>query len=73
MDKATYIKMIKDKKIGGTEREVQILQVDLQKNNAMVKVLMDSKEMHFNSYFILTKSKKGMWQVISDVPIIEKI
>lgn len=70
-DKATYLKMIKAKKIGGDPRTFEIVGVQLNGKNAIVNVIMESSKTRFNSFFMLVKNADGNWQLLSDFPTIE--
>ena len=72
MDKAVYLQLIRDKKIGGDEREVFILSVDVVKNNATVKAIFEGNALRFTTFISLVKTADGKWQVIGDLPDIEK-
>lgn len=54
MDKVLYLQLIRDKKIGGDTREVQLLQVDVVKNIATVP-----KERGTNTIDKMIVSKSG--------------
>ncbi|MFN7119250.1 MAG: nuclear transport factor 2 family protein [Saprospiraceae bacterium] len=71
LDKTTYLQLLKDKKIGGEERTVTIATVDVNGNNAFVKVKMEGKKMTFVSYLLLAKSEGGDWKIVADMPAIE--
>jgi len=72
MDKATYLQSIRDKKIGGDTREVHLLQVDMSNNIATVKAIFEGKKLRFITYVSLVKLANGTWQVVDDMPDIEK-
>lgn len=73
MDKAAYLQLIKDKKIGGDKRGVYILSVDVVNNNATVKARFEGKALRFTTFLSLVKNTDGGWQVIGDMPDIEKV
>ena len=73
MDKATYLQLIKDGKIGGDQRTVHILQLEVVENNATVRAILAGKAMHFTTFLSLVKNADGKWQVISDFPHIQQV
>ncbi len=73
MDKALYLQLIADKKIGGDTREVFILQTDIEGNTAFVKAILNGKVLRFTTLVSLVKLPDGTWQIISDMPEIEKV
>jgi ketosteroid isomerase-like protein len=72
LTKAAYIKMMEDGKLGGDDRTVQILSVDITQNNAAVKVALKGKALTFQSYYHLVKNGAGQWQIINDLPFASK-
>jgi hypothetical protein len=70
--KSTYLKMMEDGKLGGDNRTVQILSVDITQNNAAVKVTLKGKALTFQSYYHLVKNVAGQWQLINDLPFASK-
>ncbi len=72
MDKATYLQLMRDKKIGGDNREVHILQVDVMNNVAQVRAIFQGKVLRFNTYISLVKLENGNWQIVGDMPDISK-
>jgi hypothetical protein len=72
LTKAAYIKMMEDGKLGGDDRTVQILSVDITQNNAAVKVALKGKALTFQSYYHLVKNVAGQWQIINDLPFASK-
>ncbi|MEL7226572.1 MAG: nuclear transport factor 2 family protein [Cyanobacteria bacterium J06576_12] len=73
MDKAVYLQLIEAGKIGGDERSVHILQLEVVGNNASVRAVLDGKAMHFTTFMSLVKNTDGSWQVIGDFPHIQKV
>ena len=73
MTKDTYLSLIKEEKIGGDDRKVNILKVDVVNHNAYVKAELHGKEYKFTTYILLAERPKGNWQVVSDMPFIEKV
>ena len=73
MDKAVYLQLIKDRKIGGDQRDVHILQMEVVGNNATVRAILAGKAMHFTTFISLVKNVDGSWQVIGDFPHIQQV
>lgn len=73
MSKELYLQLIKDKKIGGDERQLYILEMEVVGNNATVKAVMEGKVLQFTTFLSLVKSPKGDWTIIGDFPHIEKV
>ncbi|MEO1257208.1 MAG: nuclear transport factor 2 family protein [Bacteroidota bacterium] len=73
MNKATYLQLVRDKKIGGDERQVFLLSVDVVNNNASVKAIFEGKQLRFTTFISLIKSEEGKWLVVGDMPDIEEV
>jgi hypothetical protein len=73
MDKALYLQLIRDKKIGGDKRTVHLIDVDVVNNIATVKALFQGKELKFTTFVSLLKLPDGTWQIVGDMPNIEKV
>lgn len=73
MDKALYLQLIRDKKIGGDKREVHLLHTEISNNIATVKAIFQGKMLRFTTYISLVKMENGTWQIIGDLPDIEKL
>ena len=71
MDRASYVGMLKEGKIGGDSREVEVLSIDVHGNNAMAKVSLTGKELTFTTYLLLVKNAEGEWKIAQDVPEIK--
>jgi hypothetical protein len=72
MDKATYLQLIRERKIGGDTREVHLLSVDIVNQNATVKAVFEGKALRFVTFISLVRTPEGQWQVIGDMPDISK-
>jgi len=70
-DKSSYLDLLKNEIIGGDQREIKILSVDLEGQNAVVKAKFTGKELIFITFIQLVKNNKNQWKIISDLPIIE--
>jgi len=72
MDKALYLDLMKQGKIGGDERNVTIESIHFEGKNALVKATFEGKELMFYTFIQLVQETTGDWKVISDMPNIEK-
>lgn len=72
LDKASYLAMLKAKKIGGDKRSIAIQTVDINDLNAMVKVQLKGAKATFTTYLLLAKGSDQMWRIISDMPTMEQ-
>lgn len=73
MNKAVYVQLIRDKKMGGDKRTIDFVSVDVVNKNASVKVLLKGKTMIFESHLHLIKIADGRWRLINDLPFATKI
>ena len=73
MDKSLYLQLLKDKKIGGSKRDVTILTMNITNNNAAVKAQLVGKNLLFTTYLLLVKNEEGDWKIVNDMPFIEKV
>jgi Putative lumazine-binding len=71
MDKATYLKMIADKKIGGTPRQSKILNTVVTENVATVEVTSSSAKADFHSFLSFIKEPDGKWRLVNDTPFVK--
>lgn len=71
LDKSTYLNKIRNKEFGGEKRTVKIQQVLLNGNTATAKVLFQGQKMTFSSLLGLVKNKDGVWQIVTDMPVIQ--
>jgi hypothetical protein len=73
MDKPTYLQMIREKKLGGDTREVTVLHIEMGAKVATVKAVFQGKMMKFTTFISLVKLESGAWQIIGDMPEVEKV
>lgn len=71
MDKALYLDLLKQGKIGGDERKIMIESIHFEGNNAFVKATLDGKKSVFHTFIQLVEEVSGEWKIISDMPNIE--
>jgi hypothetical protein len=71
MDKATYLKLITDKKIGGVARLTKIVQVAVTENIAAVELMTSSPQAEIQSFLHFIKEPDGKWRLVSDLPFMK--
>lgn len=70
MNKAMYLKMIEDGKLGGEERKLEILEINEFKNNASCIVRFTGSKARFQTFLQLAKDVKGNWTIVNDLPAL---
>ena len=68
LDKATYVQLMRDKKIGGDKRTVKILHTEVEQNTAVVKAVLTGQTLKFTTFLSLVRLPEGGWQIVSDMP-----
>lgn len=71
MDKATYLNMLGEKKLGGDKAVVKTESINVNGNNAVVNTVFKSDKMSMRLYLLLAKDVSGIWKIVSDLPTIE--
>lgn len=69
--KEVYLQMMKDKKIGGTNYDINFNDIKISGHTAIVDILYVSEttsDMH--KYLILIQDENNQWKVVSDIPIV---
>lgn len=69
--KETYLQMMKEKKVGGTNYNINVKDIKIYEHTAIVDVLYISKttsDMH--KYLVLIQDENNEWKVVSDIPIV---
>jgi len=72
-NKETYLSLLETKKIGGDNRTVVINSINIQGANAYVHATFKGEKLIFNTYLLLVENEDGAWQIINDMPVIEKV
>lgn len=72
MDKAMYLDLLEKEVIGGDQRFVTILSMDVEERNAVVKAKLVGKDLSFITFIQLIKDIDGKWRIMSDMPLIVK-
>jgi hypothetical protein len=70
LSKSDYMKMLGERKLGGTELRSQIILVDLGESSASVKVRISGRFEWAELYVHLYKNDLGAWQVLHVLPYI---
>ena len=70
LTKETYLGMLKEGKIGGDKRIVDIKSVDVQNHIAVAKATLTGAKVTFTSFYQFVKDPKGEWQLIGDMPLL---
>jgi hypothetical protein len=68
IDRSLYLQLIKEGKLGGDQRTVEIGYVHIVENNATARVKIKGKALTFQSLYHLVKTETGTWQLIEDLP-----
>lgn len=72
LSKTDYMKMLGDRKLGGTELRSQILSVDLGETSASVKVRISGNSEWTELFVHLCKNDLGSWQILHVLPYIHQ-
>jgi Domain of unknown function (DUF4440) len=67
-DKALYLQLLRDKKIGGLPRTVKFKAVTVLGANAAVTVQLQSSALRFDSLLQLIQGADGKWRLVADLP-----
>lgn len=71
ISKETYLQMMKDQKIGGTNYKINFNDVKVSGHTAIVDLLYisdESSDMH--KFLVFVQDENNQWKVVSDIPII---
>lgn len=67
-DKATYLQLLRDKKLGGLPRTLKFKAVTVYGANASVTLEMQSSALRFESFIQLIQGADGNWRLVADLP-----
>ncbi len=70
-NKAAYLGMIAEGKIGGVPRSFELLSLVIVGNQAFAQVEMVSSEYEFTNLCLLVKTEAGDWLLLEDVPSVK--
>lgn len=65
--RANYLALIQEGKIGGKPRTVSLHSADVWNNTAIVRLEMESAELHFSSTLSLFYALETGWQIVHDL------
>lgn len=65
--RANYLALVQEGKIGGKPRKVSLQSADVWNNTAIVRVEMESAELHFSSTLSLFYAPETGWQLVHDL------
>ncbi|UBM59489.1 nuclear transport factor 2 family protein [Marinilongibacter aquaticus] len=71
ISKESYLQMMKDEKVGGTNYNVNFKDIKVSGHTAIVDVLYSSEtssDMH--KFLVLIQDENNNWKVVSDIPIV---
>jgi len=71
LPKTVYSKMMGDKNIGGSAYEVEFQHVHVDGHTATVIASFKGEKANMDLTLLLTQSKTGAWQIVTDLPIIK--
>lgn len=71
LDRATYIALIQDKKMGGLERSFDLISFKTFGHTASAEMHMESDELIFNNFLSLIQDKTGKWWVLADAAVAQ--
>jgi hypothetical protein len=72
-DKALYLELLRDKKIGGLPRTLKFKSVVVLGANAHVQLEMLSSALRFDSFIQLVQGADGKWRLLADLPHVTKL
>lgn len=72
MPKDQYLTLIREGKLGGDSRTIEILSLEVVNNNAAAHVRLKGKSMIFDTFYHLLQSPDGRWQLVQDLPFVTK-
>ena len=70
--KSVYLEKIKTKEWGGDTRKLTIEGTTINGSSASAKVMFKGTKMTFVSLITLVKNEKGIWKLLSDIPMVEQ-
>lgn len=72
LTKEIYLRMLQEKKLGGVKRNMNIEDVTIRGNVAVVRANLLSPVMKFDIFFSFINTGAG-WRLISDLPFAETV
>lgn len=72
LSKSDYMKVLGDRKLGGTDLQSQILSVELAETSASLKVRISGSSEWAEFFVHLYKNDLGSWQILHVLPFIHQ-
>lgn len=72
LDKQQYIALLKDEKIGGVPRALEVKHIDVQDKTAHAKISLTSEQVVFHDQLHLIQAPQG-WQIINNLTEVTPI
>lgn len=70
--KDQYLALMREGKLGGDTRTLDILSLEIIGKNASAKVKITGKALTFESFYHLIQNNNGQWQLVQDLPFATK-
>lgn len=70
--KDQYLALIREGKLGGDNRVLDIQSVEIIGKNASAKVKIIGKALTFESFYHLIQNNEGKWKLVQDLPFATK-
>lgn len=72
ISKEQYLSLMREGKLGGDSRTLDIQSLDVIGKNASAKVKITGKTLTFESFYHLIQNNEGHWQLVQDLPFANK-
>jgi hypothetical protein len=70
LSRKTYLSMMEEGKIGGTNYQTEFKQISITRHTALVELIFHSeKSSPMHKYLFLVQNENDEWKVVSDLPI----
>jgi hypothetical protein len=70
--KDQYLVLMREGKLGGDKRTLEIQSVEIIDKNASAKVKITGNVVTFESFYHLIQNNEGQWQLVQDLPFATK-
>jgi len=71
LSRETYLELLKAGKIGGENRTVKVISMDINDHIAYAKVEFESDKAVFTTYQTFLLNANNAWQIVSDMPLVK--
>jgi Putative lumazine-binding len=72
ISKDQYLTLMREDKLGGDIRTLDIQSLEIIGKNASAKVKITGKALTFESFYHLIQNTEGQWQLVQDIPFATK-